>query len=53
VEARLHAAVEANVRWSMHQLLETNEGKATAAAGNVKLVGAVCEIETGRVRLLS
>src|SRR4051812_21470911 len=28
-EARLHAAVEANVRWSMHQLLETEEGKAT------------------------
>jgi carbonic anhydrase len=46
------AAVEANVRWSMHQLLQTSEGKARAAEGTVKLVGAVYELESGRVRFL-
>jgi carbonic anhydrase len=47
----LSAAVEANVRWSMHQIMETPEGKAGAARG-VKLVGAIYELETGRVRFL-
>ena len=45
------SAVEANVRWSMHQILETPEGKAGVARG-VKLVGAIYELETGRVRFL-
>ena len=48
----LEAAVEANVRWSMQQLLDTPEGKARMAEGIVKLVGAVYELETGRVRFL-
>jgi carbonic anhydrase len=48
----MHAAVEANVRWSMQQILETPEGKARAAEGVLKLVGAVYELETGRVRFL-
>jgi carbonic anhydrase len=48
----LAAAVEANVRWSMQQLLETPEGKARVAEGVMKLVGAVFEFETGRVRFL-
>jgi carbonic anhydrase len=47
----LASAVEANVRWSVHQVLETPEGKAGAARG-VKLVGAIYELETGRVRFL-
>ena len=46
------AAVEANVRWSMHQLLDTPEGQARMAEGVVKLVGAVYELKTGRVRFL-
>lgn len=50
--ARLRAAVEANVRWAMHQLLETPEGKARTAEGTMKLVGAVYELEVGRVRFL-
>src|SRR5262249_16544703 len=49
----LHAAVEANVRWSMRQLLETPEAKARQAEGVMKLVGAVFEFATGRVRFLS
>ena len=52
-DARLRRAVEANVRWSMHQLLETPEAQARAAEGTMKLVGAVYELETGRVRFLS
>ena len=50
--AQLKAAVEANVRWSMRQLHETPEGKARMAEGVLKLVGAVYELKTGRVRFL-
>jgi carbonic anhydrase len=49
----LRAAVEANVRWSMHQVMETPEAKARAVEGTMKLVGAVYELESGRVRFLS
>lgn len=52
-EAQLAAAVEANVRWSMHQLLETPEAQVRAAEGVMKLVGAVYELETGRVRFMA
>jgi carbonic anhydrase len=48
----LERAVEANVRWSMRQILETPEGQQRMAEGHMKLVGAVYEIATGRVRLL-
>jgi len=50
---RLTAAVEANVRWSMRQLRETPEGQARMAEGVLRLVGAVYELETGRVRFLA
>ena len=50
---QLSAGVEANVRWSMRQLLETPEGRARMAEGVLKLVGAVYELETGRVRFLT
>jgi len=50
---QLHRAVEANVRWSMRQLLETPEGRARMAEGSFELKGAVGEIATGRVRLLA
>ena len=46
------AAVEANVRWSMQQLRETPEGRARMAEGVMKLVGAIYELKTGRVRFL-
>lgn len=51
-EAMLAQGVEANVRWSMRQIRETPEGREHRAEGNVKLVGAIYEIETGRVRFL-
>ena len=52
VAALLSAAVEANVRWTVHQLLESPEGKARAAEGKVRLVGAVYEMTSGVVRFL-
>jgi carbonic anhydrase len=51
-EALFDAAVEANVRWSMRQLLETPEARQRAKEGVMKLVGAVYDLETGRVRFL-
>ena len=52
-QAQLDVAIEANVRWSMHQLLDTPEGQARMAEGIVKLVGAIYELNTGRVRFLT
>jgi carbonic anhydrase len=52
-ERQLAQAVEANVRWSMHQLLDTPEGRQRMAEGVVKLVGAVYDIRTGKVRFLT
>ena len=51
-EAQLAAAVEANVRWSIKQLRDTPEGKARLEEGVIKLVGAIYELNTGRVRFL-
>ena len=51
-EDLLRMGVEANVRWSMHQLLDTPEGRHRLEEGHLKLVGAVYELATGHVRLL-
>ena len=51
-EAMLAQAVEANVRWTMRQILQTPEGQERQVEGWVKLVGAIYEIETGLVRFL-
>jgi carbonic anhydrase len=51
-EAILAQAVEANVRWSMHQILDSPEGRERQSDQRVKLVGAVYDIATGRVRFL-
>ena len=51
-EKQIAVAVEANVRWSMHQLLDTPEGQARMAEGIVKLVGAVYDLKNGCVRFL-
>ncbi len=52
-EAMLAQGVEANVRWGMRQILETPEGRERQVEGRMKLVGAIYEIETGRVRFLA
>jgi len=51
-EKMLAQAVEANVRWSVRQILESPEVRGRRDDGSVKLVGAVYEIATGRARLL-
>jgi carbonic anhydrase len=51
-EEKLASAIEANVRWSIKQLLETPEGQNAMKTG-AKLVGAVYDIATGRVRFLT
>ena len=51
-EEQASRAVESNVRWTVHQILDSPEGKARMAEGRTKIVGAVYEIESGRVRFL-
>jgi carbonic anhydrase len=52
-DALVRSAVEANVRHTIRELLETPEGKARVAESKMKLVGAVCDLETGRVEFLA
>jgi len=52
IERALPKAVEANVSWSIHQILETAEAQNALKAG-AKLVGAIYEISSGHVRFLS
>ncbi len=52
VNVQISRGVEANVRWSMQQLQETPEVRARMKEGVVKLVGAIYELETGRVRFI-
>jgi carbonic anhydrase len=50
---RLARAIESNVRWTMRRIADSPEGQAHLAEGWMKIVGAVYEIESGRVRFLS
>lgn len=45
-------AVESNVRRMIRRILDSPEGRAGVAEGRTKIVGAVYEIGTGRVRFL-
>jgi carbonic anhydrase len=51
-EKRLSAAVKANVRWSMTQLAEFPEIKRALADKNFQMIGAVYDLETGKVSLV-
>ena len=51
-EDQASRAVESNVRWTIRQILDSPEGRVRIAEGRIKIVGAVYEIETGRVRFL-
>jgi carbonic anhydrase len=52
-QERLAQAVESNVRWTVRQILESPEGQARLAEGRMQLVGAVYEIASGHVRILT
>jgi carbonic anhydrase len=50
---QLAAGVEANVRWSMHQVMQAHEAReAFRRRESVLIVGAVYELSTGKVRWL-
>lgn len=51
-DSLLREAVEANVRWSMQELLALPGAKRALREKNVVLVGAVYELNTGQVRFL-
>ncbi len=51
--ARLMQAVESNVLWTVQQILETPEGRARQGERRLTLVGAIYEIDSGRVRFLT
>jgi carbonic anhydrase len=48
----LSRAVEANVCWTMRQMQESPEAAAAMAAGR-RVVGAIYDLESGRVRFLT
>lgn len=52
LEQQLNAAVEANVRWSVRQLASMPEVKQALRENRVKILGAIYELATGRVRFL-
>jgi carbonic anhydrase len=52
MDKRIDAAVEANVRWSIEQLEESPRHKKAIDEGLISLIGAVYEMETGKVRIL-
>ena len=51
-EVQWQHAVEANVRWSVHQLAATPGARTFLAEGRIRIVGAIYELATGRVRIL-
>jgi carbonic anhydrase len=50
---RLDRAVESNVRWTVRQIMATPEARVRLAEGQVKIVGAIYELRSGRVTFLS
>ncbi|MBK7659613.1 MAG: carbonic anhydrase [Betaproteobacteria bacterium] len=48
----MRAAVDANVRHTLQVLLTTPEARANHATSGIRLVGAIYDIKTGRVRFL-
>jgi carbonic anhydrase len=51
-ESQMRYAVEANVRLELRQLAATPGGRTALAEGRIQLVGAIYELETGKVRFL-
>jgi carbonic anhydrase len=51
-EVQVSRAVEANVRWTMQKILDHPEARDRLAEGRARLVGAVYDLRSGRVRFL-
>ena len=52
-EAMMRAGVEANVRWTLRQVIESPEWQANLGKVDRQAVGAIYEMASGRVRFLS
>lgn len=51
-EVEASRAVEGNVRWTVRQIVDAPKEMSREALAKVRIVGAIYEIGTGRVRLL-
>lgn len=49
---QLSLGVERNVRWTVRQICSTAEAQARLKEGRMKIVGAIYELASGRVRIL-
>ena len=52
MDKQVALGVEANVRWSMKQIIEHTDHRDAVKSGSVMVAGAVYELATGRVRFL-
>lgn len=48
----LNAATLANVRHTMRAIVDSPEGAASLAEGRIKIVGAICDLDSGHVQFL-
>ena len=53
LDAQMLMAVEHNVRWTLRQIAQTEQGRQRLREGQLKLVGGIYEIATGRVHWLT
>lgn len=53
LDAQMLMAVEHNVRWTLRQIAQTEQGSQRLRDGRLKLVGGLYEITTGRVHWLT
>lgn len=53
LDAQMLMAVEYNVRWTLRQIAETEQGRQRLRDGRLKLVGGIYEISTGRVHWMT
>ena len=53
LDAQMLMAVEHNVRWTLRQIAQTEQGRQRLHDGRLKLVGGIYEITTGRVHWLT
>ncbi|MBK9090704.1 MAG: carbonic anhydrase [Holophagales bacterium] len=52
LDEQMHAAVEANVRWTLRRIRAMPEAQVREAEGIMKLVGAILSLSTGVVQFL-
>ena len=53
LDAQMAMAVEHNVRWTLQQIGQTEQGRERLRDGRLKLVGGLYEITTGRVHWMT